>query len=35
MLRLRKGHYSHEDKVGIAAVMKGQVYVELEGKEYF
>ncbi|PGK35379.1 DNA-binding protein [Bacillus anthracis] len=28
-------HYSHEDKEEIAVVMKGEVYVELEGKEYF
>ncbi|HFU7085059.1 XRE family transcriptional regulator [Bacillus tropicus] len=30
-----ENHYSHEDKEEIAVVMKGEVYVELEGKEYF
>lgn len=30
-----ESHYSHEDKEEIAVVMKGEVYVELEGKEYF
>ncbi|MBH0175698.1 helix-turn-helix domain-containing protein [Fictibacillus sp. 23RED33] len=30
-----ESHYSHEDKEEIAVVMKGQVFVELEGKEYF
>lgn len=28
-------HYSHIDKEEIAVVMKGEVYVELEGIEYF
>ncbi|MFD6507137.1 MULTISPECIES: helix-turn-helix domain-containing protein [Bacillus] len=30
-----ESHYSHEDKEEIAVVMKGEVYVELEGNEYF
>ena len=30
-----ESHYSHEDKEEIAVIMKGEVYVELEGKEYF
>ncbi|WP_252232357.1 helix-turn-helix transcriptional regulator [Clostridium sp. ZBS15] len=30
-----ESHYSHIDKEEIAVVMKGQVYVELEGIEYF
>ncbi|PCN46201.1 DNA-binding protein [Brevibacillus laterosporus] len=30
-----ESHYSHKDKEEIAIVMKGQAYVELEGKEYF
>ncbi len=30
-----ESHYSHEEKEEIAVVMKGEVYVELEGKEYF
>lgn len=30
-----ESYYSHNDKEEIAVVMKGQVYVELEGTEYF
>lgn len=30
-----ESHYSREDKEEIAVIMKGEVYVELEGKEYF
>lgn len=30
-----EAHYSHVDKEEIAVVMKGDVYVELEGIEYF
>ncbi|QWG28169.1 XRE family transcriptional regulator [Bacillus mycoides] len=30
-----ESHYSHEDKEEIAVVMKGEVYVELAGNEYF
>ncbi len=30
-----ESHYSHEEKEEIAVVMKGEVFVELEGKEYF
>jgi transcriptional regulator with XRE-family HTH domain len=30
-----ESHYSHSDKEEIAIVMKGEVYVELEGVEYF
>ena len=30
-----ESHYSHENKEEIAVVMKGEVYVELEGREYF
>ncbi|MEB8756686.1 cupin domain-containing protein, partial [Bacillus cereus] len=30
-----ESHYSHADKEEIAVIMKGEVYVELEGKEYF
>ena len=30
-----ESHYSHEDKEEIAVIMKGEVYVELEGKNIF
>ncbi len=30
-----EGHYSHMDKEEIAVVMREEVYVELEGVEYF
>ncbi|MBU3129915.1 XRE family transcriptional regulator [Clostridium tagluense] len=30
-----ESYYSHSDKEEIAVIMKGQVYIELEGVEYF